>query len=228
MGIPVQTHLAQSKVEVARIRERDGKTPAELLDEVGLLDNRLVAAHCIHLTADDVLRIGRAGVRLAHIPKGNATGGTIAPTRALVDAGAKLTIATDNMHADMVEVMRWALAMGRVQRGSVEDSWQPEHMLYAATEEGAAAMGLTGEIGAVLPGYRADMVLLEMRRPHLIPHNDPLGTMMHTAHGRDVAHVIVEGEVVVRDGRPTRVDMEEICRKGAAAADALWRRARGA
>lgn len=228
MGIPVQTHLAQSKVEVARIRERDGKTPAELLDEVGLLDNRLVAAHCIHLTSDDILRIGRAGVRLAHIPKGNATGGTIAPTRALVDAGAKLTIATDNMHADMVEVMRWALAMGRVQRGSVEDSWQPEHMLYAATEEGAAAMGLTGEIGAVLPGYRADMVLLEMRRPHLIPHNDPLGTMMHTAHGRDVAHVIVEGEVVVRDGRPTRVDMEEICRKGAAAADALWRRARGA
>jgi 5-methylthioadenosine/S-adenosylhomocysteine deaminase len=101
-------------------------------------------------------------------------------------------------------------------------------MLYAATEEGAAAMGLAGEIGAVRPGYRADMVLLEMRRPHLIPHNDPLGTMMHTAHGRDVAHVIVEGEVVVRDGRPTRVDMEEICRKGAAAADALWRRARGA
>jgi len=227
LGIPVQTHLAQSKVEVARIRERDGKTPAELLDEVGLLDDRLVAAHCIHLTAEDITRIGRAGVKLAHIPKGNATGGTIAPTRALVDAGAKLTIATDNMHADMVEVMRWALAMGRVQRGLVEESWQPEHILYAATEGGADAMGLAGQIGAVSPGYRADMVLLEMRRPHLVPHNDPLGTIMHTAHGRDVAHVIVEGEVVVRDGRPTRVDMEEVCRKGAAAAEALWRRAGG-
>ena len=146
---------------------------------------------------------------------------------ALVDAGAKLTIATDNMHADMVEVMRWALAMGRVQRGLVEESWQPEHILRAATEGGADAMGLAGQIGAVLPGYRADMVLLEMRRPHLVPHNDPLGTILHTAHGRVVAHVIVEGEVVVRDGRPTRVDMEEICQKGAAAAEALWRRARG-
>jgi 5-methylthioadenosine/S-adenosylhomocysteine deaminase len=113
----------------------------------------------------------------------------------LVDAGAKLTIATDNMHADMVEVMRWALAMGRVQRGLVEESWQPEHILYAATEGGADAMGLAGQIGAVSPGYRADMVLLEMRRPHLVPHNDPLGTIMHTAHGRDVAHVIVEGAV---------------------------------
>ena len=116
------------------IRDRDGKTPAELLDEVGLLDDRLLAAHCIHLTAEDITRIGRTGVNLAHIPVDDATGGIIAPTRALVDAGAKLTIATDNMHAVMV--------------------------------------------------------LLDLRRPHLMPHNDPLGTIMHTAHGHDVAHVI--------------------------------------
>jgi len=227
LGIPVQIHLAQSRVEVARIRERDGMTPAELLEDVGLLKERLVAAHCIHLTETDVARIGRARLRVAHIPKGNATGGTIAPTRALVEAGARLCLATDNMHADMVEVMRWALAMGRVQRGAVEASWQPEHMLHAATAEGAAAMGLAGELGAVRPGWRADLVLLDMQRPHLVPHEDPLGTMLHNAHGRDVAHVIVEGEVVVRDGRPTRADMESICREGAAAAAALWRRARG-
>lgn len=226
LGIPVQTHLAQSRVEVARIRERDGRTPAELLDEIGLLDERLVAAHCIHLTEDDIARIGRAHVRVAHIPKGNATGGTIAPTRALTEAGARLCLATDNMHADMVEVMRWALAMGRVQRGAVDEAWQPEHMLHAATEEGAAAMGLAGELGAVRPGWRADLVLLDLRRPHLVPHGDPLGTTLHTAHGRDVAHVIVEGEVVVRDGRPTRANMETICREGAAAAAALWQRAR--
>jgi 5-methylthioadenosine/S-adenosylhomocysteine deaminase len=227
LGIPVQTHLAQSRIEVARIRERDGMTPAELLDEVGLLDHRLVAAHCIHLTDSDIARIGRAGLRVAHIPKGNATGGTIAPTRALTGAGARLTLATDNMHADMIEVMRWALAMGRVQRGAVEEDWQPEHMLHAATEEGAAAMGLGGELGAVRPGWRADLVLLDLRRPHLVPHGDALGTAVHTAHGRDVAHVVVEGEIVVRDGRPTRADMETICSEGAAAAAALWQRARG-
>lgn len=226
LGIPVQTHLAQSRVEVARIRERDGMTPAELLDDVGLLDEHLVAAHCIHLTESDIARIGRARLRVAHIPKGNATGGFVAPTRALAGAGARLCLATDNMHADMVEVMRWALAMGRVQRGAVEESWQPEHMLHAATEEGAAAMGLGGELGAVRPGWRADLVLLDLRRPHLVPNEDPLGTMLHNAHGRDVAHVIVEGEVVVRDGRPTRADMETICREGAAAAAALWQRAR--
>ncbi len=228
LGVPVQTHLAQSKVEVARIRERDNRTPAELLDDVGLLDHRLVAAHCIHLTAADIERIGTAGVKVAHIPKGNATGGTIAPTRALVEAGATLCLATDNMHADMIEVMRWALTMGRVQRGAVEESWQPEHMLAAATLHGAEAMGLAGEIGAIRPGLRADMVLLDMRRPHLVPHPDPLGTLVHNAHGRDVQHVLVEGELVVRDGRPTRGDMEAICEEGARAAAALWRRAKQA
>ncbi len=77
------------------------------------------------------------------------------------------------------------------------------------------------------PGWRADLVLLDLRRPHLVPHGDALGTVVHTAHGRDVAHVVVEGEIIVRDGRPTRADMETVCREGAAAAAALWRRARG-
>lgn len=225
-GLRVQTHLSQSTVEVARIRERDGCSPPELLEEVGLLNDRLVAAHCIHLSDSDIARVGRSGLHVAHIPKGNATGGTIAPTRRLVQAGAKLTLATDNMHADMIEVLRWGLCMGRVQTGRVEDSWQPEHMLHAATEGGAAAMGMESEIGRIAPGFRADLVAVELRRPHLVPHNDALGTLVHTGMGRDVSHVVVEGEVVVEDFRPTRCDMEEVVRAGAAAAAALWERAR--
>ena len=225
-GLRVQTHLSQSTVEVARIKERDGCSPPELLEEVGLLNERLVAAHCIHLSESDIARIGRSGLHVAHIPKGNATGGTIAPTRRLVEAGAKLTLATDNMHADMIEVLRWGLCMGRVQTGRVEESWQPEHMLHAATEGGAAAMGMAGEIGRIALGFRADLVAVEMRRPHLVPHNDALGTLVHTGMGRDVSHVVVEGEVVVDGFRPTRCDMEEVVRAGAAAAAALWQRAR--
>lgn len=224
-GLRTQIHLSQSKVEVARIRERDGCTPPELLDAVGLLNERLVAAHCIHLTEDDIARIGASRLFVAHIPKGNATGGTVAPTRQLVEAGARLTLATDNMHADMVEVLRWGLCMGRIQTGQVDDAWQPEHMLAAATEGGAAAMGMEAEIGRIEPGYRADCVAIDLRRPHLVPHQDPLGTLVHTGMGRDVSHVIVEGEVVVEDGRPTRCDPAEVVRAGAAAAAALWARA---
>ena len=185
-----------------------------------------MAAHCIHLTDSDIARIGAARSFVAHSPKGNATGGTIAPTRRLTLAGARLTLATDNMHADMVEVLRWALCMGRVQTGAVEDDWQPEHMLQAATEGGAAAMGMEGQIGRIALGYRADCVAIDLRRPHLVPHNDPLGTLVHTGMGRDVSHVVVEGEIVVEDFRPTRCDPQEVIRAGAAASAALWARAR--
>lgn len=225
-GMTVTTHLSQSTVEVARIRDRDGVTPPELLDSLGLLSDQLIAAHCIHLSDDDIARIGRAGVHVAHIPKGNATGGTIAPTRKLAAAGANLCLCTDNMHADMIEVMRWALAMGRVQVGKVEDGWDPARMLTMATRNGALAMGLQDEIGALVPGLKADIVLVDAAQPHLTPLLDALGALTHVGHGRDVKHVIVNGEIVVEDQKALRVDENAVMREAQRAAEALWQRAR--
>ncbi len=227
-GLRVTTHLSQSKVELARIRERDGKSPPELLDDIGLLDNTLLAAHCIHVSSDDIARIGRAGINIAHIAKGNATGATIAPTGRLRAAGAKLTLGTDNMHADMVEVMRWALAAGRIQDSAVTENWQPQTVFDMATMAGARAMGLEDEIGSIEIGKRADLVALDFRRPHLTPNVNPLGNLVHVAHGRDVEMVLVDGEIVVECGAPTKVNADEICREADAAIRALWTRARAA
>lgn len=225
-GLRVTTHLSQSKVELARIRERDGLSPPELLDEVGLLNDRLLAAHCIHVGDSDIARIGRAGIHVAHIPKGNATGATIAPTGRLRAAGARLTLGTDNMHADMVEVMRWALAMGRIQQGTVTADWQPATVLEMATLAGARAMGLADEIGSLELGKRADLVVFDFRRPHLTPNLNPLGNLVHTGQGRDVDMVLVDGAIVVESGQPTRVDAEAIRHDAAKAIAALWERAR--
>ncbi|WP_341988803.1 amidohydrolase family protein [Azorhizobium sp. AG788] len=225
-GLRVTTHLSQSKVEVARIRERDGKSPPELLEEVGLLNERLLAAHCIHVSEGDIARIGRAGIHVAHIAKGNATGATIAPTHKLRAAGAKLTLGTDNMHADMVETMRWALAVGRIQVGAVTEDWQPSTVFEMATLGGARAMGLEDQIGSLEIGKRADLVAFDFRRPHLTPATNPLGNLVHVAHGRDVELVIVDGDVVVEGGAPTKVDEAAIRRDAEAAIAALWTRAR--
>jgi 5-methylthioadenosine/S-adenosylhomocysteine deaminase len=222
----VNTHLSQSRAEVEQIRRRSNKTSAELLEDVGLLNERLTAAHCIFVTDSDIERCGRAGIYVAHIPKGNATGGKIAPTMKLRAAGAHLALGTDNMHADMVEVMRWALAMGRVQEGKVSAAWQPKDVLRAATMGGASAMGLEGEIGSLEAGKKADLVAFDFRRPHLVPSVNPIGTLVHTGQGRDVELVLVDGRVVVEDGRPALVDVEEILTEAQRAADALWRRAR--
>lgn len=224
LGIRVNTHLAQSRVEVARVKERDGMTPAELLDEVGLLDDRLLGAHCLFLTDDDIARLGRARITVCHVPKGNATGGTAAPTSRLRRAGAAVALATDNMHADMVEVMRWALAIGRIQEGAVTDFWQPHHVFHMGTLDGARAMGLDRETGSLKPGKKADLVGFDFRRAHLTPNVNPLGNLVHVAQGRDVSFVIIDGRLVVEAGRATLVDEEAIRREGALAARQLWAR----
>lgn len=221
-GLVVSTHLGQSTVEVERVRERTGRTSTEVLDDCGLLNERLLGGHCIYLSEADIARMARAGAHAVHIPKANATSGRLAPTPKLKTAGVNIALATDTQHADMVELMRWALVTARVQEGRVADDWQPRHVFHMATLGGARALGLDSQIGSVEPGKRADLVVFDARRPHLRPHVDPLGGLVHCGHGRDVTMVLVDGEVLVEDGRPTRVDMDAVCRDAEVAARELW------
>jgi 5-methylthioadenosine/S-adenosylhomocysteine deaminase len=202
----VNTHLAQSKTEVAQVQRRSGRTPAQLLEDVGLLNDRLVAAHCIHMDAADIQRCGRAGIHVAHVPKGNATGGTIAPTTALRRAGAQLTLGSDNMHADLVEVMRWALAMGRVQESAVTSFWQPADVLRMATINGAKALHVDHLIGSLEVGKAADIIVLDVDSPSLTPVFDPHVAIVAAAGRGDVSSVVVNGHVVVHEKRSLTID----------------------
>lgn len=218
----VSTHLGQSKVEVERVRERTGRTSTEVLDEVGLLNRRLMGGHCLYVTPSDIERMARAGAHAVHIPKCNAASGRIAPTPALKRAGVNIALATDTQHGDMVELMRWALATARVQEGGVTDEWQPHHVFHMATLGGAKALGQDDEIGSLALGKKADLVVFDASRPHLRPQVNPLGALVHCGQGRDVEMVLVDGEVLVEHGRPTRVDLEAVCREGEQAARELW------
>jgi 5-methylthioadenosine/S-adenosylhomocysteine deaminase len=223
----VMTHLAQSRIETRQVMARDGMTPAEVVEDAGLLDDRLIAAHCLVMTDSDVARVGRAGITVAHAPKVNMTGGYLPVTSRLRRAGARVALATDNMHADLLEVMRWALASGRLQEGAVTDFWNAPAVFRMATSDPAAAMGRADDLGSLEAGRKADLVLVDMRRAHLTPGFDPVATLVHTGQGRDVAMVIVDGRIVVEDGRATLVDEERIRREGRDAAFRLWSRVQG-
>lgn len=227
MGVRVMTHVAQSQIEVDLVRRRDGMTPVELVEDVGLLDDRLIAAHCVVMTESDIARAGQAGITVAHAPKVNMTGGWLPCTSALRRAGARIALATDNMHGDIVEVMRWTLAAGRLQDRAVDAAWQPEDVLHMATLGAAAAMGRAQDLGSLAIGKKADLVLFDMRRAHLTPAFHPERTLIHCGSGRDVACVVIDGVVVVEHGRATLVDEERIRRNGEAAAFAIWSRVTG-
>ncbi len=224
-GLTVWTHLSQSRLENRVIADRSGCTPTELFERLGLLNDRLIAAHCIYLTDADISRIAASGMTGAHVPKGNATGGSAAPTAKLKAQGARIALATDNLTQDMTEVMRWALAVARMQSGQVSDDWQPRHVFAMATSVGAEALGRKGELGCLAEGALADLVVFDARRPHFTPLLDPLGTLVHDGCGRDVEHVFVDGRQVIRSGSPTLVDGERIRAEAQRVAETIWERA---
>ena len=165
---------------------------------------------------------GRAGATAVHIPKANASSGRMAPTPKLAAAGVNIALATDTQHGDMVELMRWALVTARLQRGGVDTDWQPSRVFEMATMGGARALGLQDELGSLALGKKADFVAFDFRRPHLVPRVNLVGTLVHNAQGRDVDVVAVDGELLVRDGRPTRVDLDEVCAQAEQASRELW------
>lgn len=222
LDLRVNTHLGQSTVEVERVRARTGRSSTRVFEDAGLLGPRLMAGHCIYVDDDDIARMARAGATAVHIPKANASSGRMAPTPKLAAAGVNIALATDTQHGDMVELMRWALVTARVQRGGVDADWQPSHVFRMATMGGARALGLADRIGSLEVGKQADFVAFDFRRPHLVPRVNLVGSLVHNAQGRDVELVAVDGELLVQDGRPTRVDMEAVCAEAEQAARELW------
>lgn len=224
LNLPLSMHVAQSADEISWVRAQRGRSSVELLDELGLLDARLLAGHCIHIDDADIARMGGSGAHVVHIPLGNALSGRIAPTLRLRHAGASLCLATDTMHGDMIEVMRWALAMGRLQAGGVHDDWQPSDVFAMATRHGAAALGWAGRFGEIAVGRLADLAILDYRRPHLTPCIDALGNLVHNASGADVESVMVDGQFVIETGRVLCVDEHAIRAEAERVCKAVWRR----
>jgi 5-methylthioadenosine/S-adenosylhomocysteine deaminase len=207
--VGLHIHLAQTQPEVAQVQAREGMRSVEFLDSVGFLGPRTVAAHCVFINANEIQLLGRSRTSIAHNSLMNARRGKAAPAMHLEAAGANIGLGSDNMHEDMVSVLRTALVMNRVREGdgSIPDSY---HVLDWLTMGGARALGMEDQIGSLEPGKKADITLIDFRQPHLQPLIDPVVNFVHNGHARDVDMVLVDGEVVVRDGKTVNVDEQDV------------------
>ena len=222
LGCLVHTHLCQSRHEVDYVRDRDGRSPVETMAAAGLLHDRLIAAHCIHMTAADIHGAGAAGIAVAHSPVGNLASGRTAPILDLAAAGARITLCTDTKSGDLFEAMRAAIASARV-RGAEYEPKAPDVLRWATTG-GASVLGLGDQIGCVAPGRKADLILLDRSHPNLSPVIDGVGIVVHSGRGSNVDTVIVDGRVLIEGGRAEAFDGDEIIASAQAVAERLWAR----
>ena len=222
LGCPVHTHLCQSQHEVDYVRERDGRSPAETLAAAGLLNDRLIAAHCIHMTAADIHGAGAAGIAVAHSPVGNLASGRTAPILDLAEAGARITLCTDTKPGDMFEAMRAAIATARVRGAEYEP--KALDVLRWATTGGASVLRLGDRIGCIEPGRKADLILLDRSHPNLAPVIDGVGIVVHSGRGSNADTVIVDGQILIEGGRAVAFDGGAIVTEVQAVAERLWAR----
>ncbi len=210
----IHIHLSESKFEVEESIKNFNKTPVALMDELGMFERQVIAGHCVHLNDEDIDILSKKGVGISHNPCSNLKlGNGIAPLQKLIDHGACVGLGTDgaasNNNLDMFEEIKLCSLL---QKGTLEDptAVPAKTAFELATRGGARALGMEGHLGVIREGAKADLAILDFKKPHLQPHNDPIANLVYSASASDVETVIVDGKILYNKGEFLTLDEERI------------------
>ena len=212
-GVGMHTHLSETRAEVYNHRKKTGLRPVEWLEKIGFLSDRLVAAHCVWVTLNEVRILARYGAKVAHCPTSNmklASGG-VTPLPEMFDAGVVASLGTDspisNNGMDMFQEMKLCALLHKSTRWDAS-VLPAKTALDLATIEGARALGVADRLGSIEVGKAADLAVVDLRRPHTTPFNrdNIIRHVVYACRGSDVRSTIVDGKVVVDGGSVRTVD----------------------
>lgn len=212
-GIPIHIHLSETKGEVDTCREKFGVTPITLMNQIGLFDVPTLAAHCVHVTEDDIAIMAEKQVRVAHNPGSNlklASG--IAPVPAMRKAGIVVGLGTDgassNNKLDMFAEMRLAAL---IHKAASLDPFaiKAEEALQMGTKDGAMCLGYD-DLGELKEGYLADLILVDRSGWHWKPRFNSISLAIYAGNSMDVDTVMVNGKVLMRHKELLIIDTEKL------------------
>ncbi len=227
-GMISHIHIAQGGREAIQINLRYGTTSVRYLDDIGFLDDTIIGAHCHQTTDEEVALLAKKGVRYVSCPASIAIIDGITPPLALylasggVSAGIGSDQASGNNHHNMLVEMKVAALLNKCRHANptVLPAWK---MLRIATIEGAQTIGLGDSIGSLEPGKKADLIILDLKVPHMTPIiTSPVRNIapniVYSARGDEVETVIIDGKVVVDDHKALTMDEEKIIEEAQKAA----------
>jgi guanine deaminase len=225
--IPLQTHLAESKAQAVTGLRRYGRTLTAHLDQLGLLGPNFSAAHAIWLDGEDMGRMADRGATIVHAPASNMRFGSgLAPIRAAMDRGVRVALATDAANSsdnlNMFEAMRAGSAISRIVTPDFERWLGVSDMLSFATEGSARAVGMEGRIGRIAPGFKADLVFLDLGHINYVPLGNLARQIVFTENAAAIDSVMIGGRMVLDHGRITTIDEARLRRDATAAAERLF------
>ncbi|MBP2653171.1 MAG: 5-methylthioadenosine/S-adenosylhomocysteine deaminase [Firmicutes bacterium] len=215
LGAEIHIHLAETAGEVADCHKEYGKSPIALMNELGLFEYGVLAAHCVHVSNEDIAIMQEKSVRVSHNPGSNmklASG--VAPLPAMLEAGLCIGVGTDgassNNNLDMLEEIRLAALLHKVN--TLNPVVIPATEAIAlATSSGAEALGLGKVTGTLAHGYQADITIVAMDSPQWYPRHNRASLLTYAANAADVDTVLVAGKVLVENHKLTTIDEERIC-----------------
>jgi cytosine/adenosine deaminase-related metal-dependent hydrolase len=216
-GRPFTTHIAQAVVEVQEMIRRHGMTPIQWAASIGILSPRSILGHAIFIdehpsirwhTTRDLALMAEHGVAVAHCPSPFARYGEhLRDFGRYRRGGVRMAMGTDVAPHNIIEEMRLAILLARNAARDLAAA-DTAAVFHAATVGGAEALGRP-DMGRLAAGSAADLVLVDLAHPQMMPARDPLRSLLFHAADRAVRHVFVAGQQVLADGRPTLLDVGE-------------------
>mgnify|MGYP000442912537 CR=1 FL=1 len=224
-GGRMHIHLSETQREVDECIARYGKSPVAWFEELGTLDSPTAAAHCVAVSDEDIAILKRHGVNVIHNPTSNLKlGSGFAPVRKLMDAGINLALGTDgaasNNNLDMFEEMHLADIMPCGYRHDPTEVSSAE-VLDMATVNGARLQGRS-DTGVLAVGKKADIIALDLDKPHLYPNFDTPALLTCAAHSSDVVLTMVDGKILYENGEYKTLDREKVFYEARAAVKRLY------
>jgi 5-methylthioadenosine/S-adenosylhomocysteine deaminase len=207
-------HLSETDTEVATCRQRYGVSPVDHLHQLGLLNDRVLAAHCVKLSSKEIAVLAKHRVKVSHCLESNlklASG--VAPVPEMLASGVTVSIGTDgpasNNDVDMFSEMSSVAKVHKVvaMDPTVMDA---ETTLRCATLSGAEALGSEQQIGTLSAGKKADIIVLDLAQPHLTPIYNIASHLVYTARGGDVMHSLINGRLVMQNRELLRIDEQAV------------------